>query len=84
MTRKAARKHPTLEGPSQKRKSTEPLGTGGPLIIDDEESSRKQCKVTAGLTDDEEDEEDETPLTCHQRAQSVPRVPTPPMEPTPP
>jgi hypothetical protein len=41
MMRKAARKHPALEGPSQKRKSTDPLGTEGPLIIDDEESSRK-------------------------------------------
>jgi hypothetical protein len=28
ITRKAARKHPTPEGPSQKRKSTDPLGTG--------------------------------------------------------
>jgi hypothetical protein len=41
MTRKAAGKHPALEGPSQKRKSTDPLGTGGPLIIDNEESNQK-------------------------------------------
>jgi hypothetical protein len=41
MTRKAAGKCPAPEGPSQKRKSTDPLGMGGPLIIDDEESSRK-------------------------------------------
>jgi hypothetical protein len=39
--RKAAGKRPAAEGPSQKRKSTDPLGTGGPLIIDDEESSQK-------------------------------------------
>jgi hypothetical protein len=38
MTSKAARKRPTLEEPSQK-KSADPLGTGGPLIIDDEDSS---------------------------------------------
>jgi hypothetical protein len=37
MTRKAAGKHPAPEGPSQKKKSTDSLGTGGPLIIDDEE-----------------------------------------------
>jgi hypothetical protein len=36
VTRKAAGKHPALEGPSQKRKFVDPLGTGGPLIIDDE------------------------------------------------
>jgi hypothetical protein len=41
MTRKAARKHPAAEEPSYKRKSTDPLGTGGPLIIDDKESSQK-------------------------------------------
>jgi hypothetical protein len=41
MTRKAAGKRPAIEGPSQKRKSTDPLGTGGPLIIDDEESNQK-------------------------------------------
>jgi hypothetical protein len=41
VTRKAARKCPTAEGPSQKRKSTDPLGTGGPLIIDHKESSQK-------------------------------------------
>jgi hypothetical protein len=34
---------------------------GDPLIIDDEESSQKQCRVVAGLTDDDEDE-DEIPL----------------------
>jgi hypothetical protein len=41
VTRKAAGKRPAPEGPSQKRKSTDPLGTGGPLIIADEESSQK-------------------------------------------
>jgi hypothetical protein len=41
VTRKIARKRPAAEGPSQKRKSTDLLGTRGPLIIDDEESSRK-------------------------------------------
>jgi hypothetical protein len=39
MTRKVARKHLGAEGSSQKRKSTEPLGMGGPLIIDNEESN---------------------------------------------
>jgi hypothetical protein len=39
VTRKAVRKRPAVEGPSQKRKSTDPLGTEGPLIIDNEESS---------------------------------------------
>jgi hypothetical protein len=41
MTRKAAGKRPAPEGPSQKRKSIDPLGTGGPLIIDDKESGQK-------------------------------------------
>jgi hypothetical protein len=39
--RKVDGKHPIAEGPSQKRKSTNPLGMGVPLIINDEESSRK-------------------------------------------
>jgi hypothetical protein len=39
VTRKAAGKCPAVEGPSQRRKSTDPLGTGGPLIIINEESS---------------------------------------------
>jgi hypothetical protein len=39
--RKAAGKRPVAEGPSQKRKSTNPLGTGGPLIIDNKESNQK-------------------------------------------
>jgi hypothetical protein len=38
---------------------------GDPLIIDDEESSRKRHRVMADLTDDEEDKEDEIPL-AHQ------------------
>jgi hypothetical protein len=41
VTRKAARKRHAAEGPSQKKKCAGPLGTRGPLIIDDEESSRK-------------------------------------------
>jgi hypothetical protein len=41
MTRKAAGKRPAPEGPSQKRKSIDPLGTGGPLIINDKESGQK-------------------------------------------
>jgi hypothetical protein len=41
VTRKAVRKRPAIERPSQKRNSTDPLGKRGPLIIDDEESSRK-------------------------------------------
>jgi hypothetical protein len=60
---KAAGNRPAPEGPSQKRKSMDPLGTRGPLIIDDEESSRKRHRVMAGLTDDDEDE-DEVPLAC--------------------
>jgi hypothetical protein len=63
MTRKAVEKCHAVEGPSQKGKSTDPLGTGGPLIIDNEESSWKRCKVVANLTNDEEEEEQETPLT---------------------
>jgi hypothetical protein len=82
VTRKAVGKRPIAEGHSQKRKSTNPLGTGGPLIIDDKESSWKRRKVMAGLTDDEEEEE-ETPLTRRQRAQTLPCVPTPPRAPTP-
>jgi hypothetical protein len=39
VTRKAARKCLAVEEPSQRTKSTNPLGTGGPLIIDNEESS---------------------------------------------
>jgi hypothetical protein len=41
VTRKAVRKRPAAEGPSQKKKSAGLLGTGGPLIIDDEKSSQK-------------------------------------------
>jgi hypothetical protein len=41
VTGKAAGKCPALEGPSQKRKSMDPLGMGGPLIIYDEESNQK-------------------------------------------
>jgi hypothetical protein len=41
MTRKAVGKGLIAKGPSQKKKSTGPLGIGGPLIIDDEESSQK-------------------------------------------
>jgi hypothetical protein len=41
MTRKVAEKHPTPEGPSRKKTSTGPLGTGGHLNIDDEKSSQK-------------------------------------------
>jgi hypothetical protein len=41
MMRKTVGKRPAPEGPYQKRKSTDPLGTGGPLIIDDEESNQK-------------------------------------------
>jgi hypothetical protein len=37
--RKVAGKRPAVEGSSQKKKSAGPLGTGGPLIIDDEKSS---------------------------------------------
>jgi hypothetical protein len=79
--RKAAEKCPTIEGPSQKRKSTGPLGTGGPLIIENEESSRKRRKVMVNLTDDEE-EEDEMPLARQRKTQSGPRAPTPPRAPT--
>jgi hypothetical protein len=39
VTRKAAGKRLAVKGPSQKKKSAGPLGKGGPLIIDDEESS---------------------------------------------
>jgi hypothetical protein len=55
MTRKAPRKCPAPERPSQKRKSTDPLGTRGPLIISDEESGRKRRRVVASLPDDKED-----------------------------
>jgi hypothetical protein len=41
MMRKVAGKHLALEGPSQKKKSTSPLGIGGRLNIDDDESSQK-------------------------------------------
>jgi hypothetical protein len=72
---KAVGKCPAPEGPAQKRKSTGPLGTGGPLIINDEESSQKQHRVMACLTDDEEDE-DEVPLACRRRAQGAPESPS--------
>jgi hypothetical protein len=81
MIRKAAGKRPAPEGPSQKRKSMNPLGTGGPLIIDDEDSSRKQCRVMASLTDDEEDEY-EVPLARWQREQGAARMPMSPRAPT--
>jgi hypothetical protein len=86
MVRKTAEKRPTIEGPSQKRKFTDPLGMGVPLIIDDEESSWKQHRVMTGLTDDKGDEEDEIPLAHWYRAQSAPcaPTPTPPQAATPP
>jgi hypothetical protein len=85
VTTKVAGKHPALEGPSQKKKSTSPLGRGGFLNIDDEESSQKRRKVMAGLTnEEEEEEEEETSLVHRQRAQTPPRTSTPPRAPTPP
>jgi hypothetical protein len=41
VTRKAAEKRLVAEGPSYRRKSTDPIGSRGPLITDDEKSSRK-------------------------------------------
>jgi hypothetical protein len=67
MTRKATGKRPALEGPSQKRKSVDPLGRGGPLIIDDDDISWKRHRVVAGLIDNKKDE-DEIPLARRQRA----------------
>jgi hypothetical protein len=43
------------------------------LIIDDEESNQKQCKVVTGLTDDEEEAE-EQPLEHRQKTQASPRT----------
>jgi hypothetical protein len=54
------------------------------LIIGDEESGWKRCRVMASLTDDEEDEEDEIPLTHRQRVQGALHTLTPPRAPTPP
>jgi hypothetical protein len=61
----------------------DPLGTRCPLIIYDEESSRKRCRVVASLTNDDEDE-DEVSLARRQRAQGASRMPTSPRAPTPP
>lgn len=41
LPRMAAGKHPMAEGPSQKKKVTGPLCTGGSLVIHDVEENRK-------------------------------------------